>query len=328
MLGSEWFLLTSYSVPLTSVITLATLVLTTVIVFRLFSKRQVNDFGNKFVVITGCDTGFGHETAIRLDKMGVHVLATCLTKEGEQNLKSETSDRLKTFQMDVTNSQQIKDIYEKVKEILPLGQGLWGLVNNAGVYFTAPIEWTPLTKSKRAADVNLWGLMDVTKTFLPLVKKASGRVVNLSSALGRTTLPQSASYSITKYGVEAFSDALRREMRPWGVQVSSIEPGLFKTPLSDAERNIHSLQELWDALSPDLKQEYGEKRLENIKNGMRIVLGSQACADTYKVVDAIVDALKSQRPQARYVLGFDAKLYNLISLLPTSIGDRLLPKFL
>ena len=82
---------------------------------------------------------------------------------------------------------------------------------------------------------------------------------------GRTTLPQSAGYSITKYGVEAFSDALRREMRPWGVQVSIIEPGLFKTPLSDAERNIHSLQGLWDALSPDLKQEYGENRLENSK---------------------------------------------------------------
>ena len=83
--------------------------------------------------------------------------------------------------------------------------------------------------------------------------------------VGRTTLPRLASYSITKYGVEAFSDALRREMRPWGVQVSIIEPGLFKTPLSDAERSIHSLQELWDALSPDLKQEYGEKRLENSK---------------------------------------------------------------
>ena len=83
--------------------------------------------------------------------------------------------------------------------------------------------------------------------------------------VGRTTLPQSASYSITKYGVEAFSDALRREMRPWGVQVSIIEPGLFKTPLSDAERNIHSLQGLWDVLSPDLKQEYGENRLENSK---------------------------------------------------------------
>ena len=83
--------------------------------------------------------------------------------------------------------------------------------------------------------------------------------------VGRTTLPQSASYSITKYGVEAFSDALRREMRPWGVQVNIIELGLFKTPLSDAERNIRSLQGLRDALSPDLKQEDGEKRLENSK---------------------------------------------------------------
>ena len=84
-------------------------------------------------------------------------------------------------------------------------------------------------------------------------------------AIGRVSLPRAAGYSITKYGVQAFSDALRREMRPWGVQVSIIEPGLFKTALSDAERNIQSLQELWDALSPELKQEYGEKRLEKSK---------------------------------------------------------------
>ena len=98
-------------------------VILTVIIFKSFSKRQVSNLGNKYVFITGCDSGFGHETAIRLDKMGVCVLATCLTKEGEQSLKSVTSDRLKTFQMDVTNSQQIKDVYEKVKEILPSGQG-------------------------------------------------------------------------------------------------------------------------------------------------------------------------------------------------------------
>ena len=84
-------------------------------------------------------------------------------------------------------------------------------------------------------------------------------------AIGRVSLPRFAGYCITKYGVQAFSDALRREMRPWGVQVSIIEPGLFKTALTDAERNIHSVQELWDALSPELKQEYGEKRLEKSK---------------------------------------------------------------
>ena len=79
------------------------------------------EFLNSLSVLLLC--GFGHEKAILLDKTGVHVLATCLTKEGEQNLKSETSDRLKTFQMDVTNSQQIKDIYKKVREIVPSRQG-------------------------------------------------------------------------------------------------------------------------------------------------------------------------------------------------------------
>ena len=114
--------LTSFSFPIVGVITFAAVILTGII-FRSFSKRHLSDLGYKYVLITGCDTGFGYETAIRLDKMGVHVLATCLTKEGEQNLKSETSDRLETFQMDVTNSQQIKDTYEKVKEIVPSGKG-------------------------------------------------------------------------------------------------------------------------------------------------------------------------------------------------------------
>ena len=85
--------------------------------------RSNIDLKGKHVLITGCDHGFGRETAILLDKMGVCVLATCLTKEGEQSLKSVTSDKLKTFQMDVTNSQQIKDVYsEVIREIPPGGR--------------------------------------------------------------------------------------------------------------------------------------------------------------------------------------------------------------
>lgn len=85
----------------------------------LWKKNETRlNISGKYVLITGCDSGFGRETAIRLGKMGVHVLATCLTKEGEQSLKSGTSDRLKTFLMDVTSSQQIDDVFEKVKEVL------------------------------------------------------------------------------------------------------------------------------------------------------------------------------------------------------------------
>ena len=90
---------------------------------KFFAKGKVENLHAKYVFITGCDSGFGRETAIRLDKMGVHVLAACLTKQGAQDLKSMTSGKLKTFQMDVTDSQQIKDVFEQVKNLLPSGQG-------------------------------------------------------------------------------------------------------------------------------------------------------------------------------------------------------------
>jgi len=91
---------------------------------KVLAKRKVKNLHTKYVFITGCDSGFGRDTAIRLDKMGVHVLAACLTKQGAQDLKSITSDKLKTFQMDVTDSQQIKDVFRQVKNLLPSGQGI------------------------------------------------------------------------------------------------------------------------------------------------------------------------------------------------------------
>ena len=96
-------------------------ILSIYLVTCLFGRKKI-DIKGKFVLITGCDTGFGRATAIKLDKMGACVLATCLTKEGEQSLKSETSDKLKTFQMDVTNSKQIKDVYEEIKEAISPGK--------------------------------------------------------------------------------------------------------------------------------------------------------------------------------------------------------------
>ena len=90
---------------------------------KILSKRKVQHLHTKYVLITGCDTGFGRETAIRLDKIGVHTLATCLTVDAAQELKSMTSDRLRTFLVDVTDSSQIKGVCEQVKKLLPSGQG-------------------------------------------------------------------------------------------------------------------------------------------------------------------------------------------------------------
>lgn len=246
------------------------------------------------------------------------MLATCLTKEGAQDLKAVTSDKLKTFQMDVTNSQQIKDVYSEIKkEISPAG--LWGLVNNAGILYLCPIEWTPLDVFKRSADVNLWGMIDVTKTFLPLVKECKGRVVNLSSISGRFSANCYGSYAVSKYGVEAFSDALRREMHPWGVKVSMLEPGSVLTNICAPDAFERQLRKGWDQLSTELKDEYGEQYLNRV---IEVVKNIYRTSDVSHVVDAIVDGLTSSSPPDRYVIGRDARyLFIPFIYFPASVGD-------
>ncbi|KAM7436311.1 Retinol dehydrogenase 5 [Porites harrisoni] len=293
----------------------------TLSLFYYFKPRAKLNVKGKYVLITGCDSGFGRLTAIALDKMGVCVLATCLTKEGEQSLKSVTSDKLKTFQLDVTNSEQIKDVYDKVKYLVESETGgLWGLVNNAGIAYAMPIDWTPMSIFKRTADVNLWGAIEVTKTFLPLIKKVQGRVVNVSSVGGRISLSLFSHYSVAKYGVEAFSDALRREMYPWGVKVSILEPGAFHTNiLSNLAKNF---KDRWEALDDHVKEEYGEEYLNGAFNSIKEFPQSDRLD---KVVNAVVEALTSQAPRDRYPVGLDCRLIiTMASWLPTSAMDFIL----
>ena len=127
---------------------------------KILAKRKVQNLHTKYVFITGCDSGFGRDIAIRLDKMGVHVLAACLTKQGAQNLKlkSTTSSKLKTFQMDVTDSQQIKDVFRQVKNLLPSGQGkekimLGGKIKMTGVVLTITRIILVVNPAKRKQNV-------------------------------------------------------------------------------------------------------------------------------------------------------------------------------
>lgn len=288
---------------------------------KILNKGKVQHLHTKYVLITGCDTGFGREIAIRLDKIGVHVLAACLNVDAAHELKSMTSDRLRTFVMDVTDSSQIKDVFEQVKKLLPSGQGLWGLVNNAGLFLIAPFEWTSIGHVKRMADVNIWGMMEVTKTFLPLLKKSQGRIVNMSSMAGRLSIPFESGYCVTKYGVEALSDALRRELSPWGVLVSMIEPGGHKTGIFNEKVFSKNMHDLWDELSPELKKDYGEQYRDKVIS-QTIKTMSTKPSDPSPVVDAILDALTSLRPHKRYIVGEDAKWLIFLSYLPAFVLDR------
>ncbi|NXK71040.1 RDH1 dehydrogenase, partial [Sylvietta virens] len=136
--------------------------------------------------------------------------------------------------------------------------GLFGLVNNAGVSGAiGPTEWMDIEDFRGVLAVNALGAIEVTLRLLPLLKRARGRVVNTSSVLGRVSA-NGGGYCPSKFCIEAFSDSLRRDMRHFGVKVSVVEPGFFKTNVTDLEALEASLRQRWERLGPDTRTSYGE----------------------------------------------------------------------
>ncbi|XP_076776653.1 retinol dehydrogenase 16-like [Arvicanthis niloticus] len=285
-------------------------------------RMVVSHLYDKYVFITGCDSGFGNLLARQLDRRGMKVLAACLMEEGAEQLRSKTSERLETVTLDVTKTETTVAVTQWVKEHVG-NRGLWGLVNNAGIStFSGPNEWMNKQNFATVLDVNLLGMIEVTLSMLPLVRKARGRVVNVSSIIGRVSLV-GGGYCISKYGVEAFSDSLRRELSYFGVKVAIIEPGFFLTDMTSSARVISNVQMLWDQTSSGIREIYGEKYLASY---LKMLSGlDQRCnQDLSLVTDCMEHALTACHPRTRYSAGWDAKLFFLpFSYLPTSLADAL-----
>ncbi|XP_003217008.1 17-beta-hydroxysteroid dehydrogenase type 6 [Anolis carolinensis] len=294
-------------------------------VIRFYRERQtVENLGEKYVFITGCDSGFGNQVAKQLDIQGLRVLAACLTQEGAEELERLTSDRLKTTILDVTSTESVKAASEWVKGIVG-NKGLWGLVNNAGILrTTCPNEWLTKEDFEKVLNVNLLGLIDVTLQMLPLLRKAKGRVVNVASILGRLSF-YGGGYCPSKYGVEAFSDSLRRELSPFGVKVSVIEPGYFKTPMTNVQDTLNYLENHWISVTQEIKDSYGQTYFTNLYKLLREDLTSRCNTNLFLVTDCMEHALTSKHPRTRYSAGWDAQFFFIpLSYLPTALMDLIL----
>ncbi|KAM3935123.1 retinol dehydrogenase 7-like [Leptodactylus fuscus] len=297
-----------------------------ILLYRWYKQSlMLENVTDKYVFITGCDTGFGNLLAKQLDKRGMKVLAACLTDHGAKNLKKETSSRLQTILLDVTDSKSVRSAAEIVSNTVGK-TGLWGLVNNAGTIIFGPNEWQTKENFVKVLNVNLIGMVDVTLQLLPLVRKAQGRIVNVSSAFGR--LSSVGGYCISKYGVEAFSDSLRRELRDFGVKVSIIEPGGFITPATlSVDMYINSLKRLWENLPNEVKDSYGKQYYEQYEKNLKALLKT-ASPKTYQVPDCMEHALTAVYPWTRYSPGWDCKLIYLpLSYLPTVLSDYVMARF-
>ncbi|XP_040284256.1 D-beta-hydroxybutyrate dehydrogenase, mitochondrial [Bufo bufo] len=287
--------------------------------------------GNKAVLVTGCDSGFGFSLAKHLHDKGFTVFAGCLLKNkgdaGVKELDSMNSDRMKTIQLNVVKDEEVNRAVEIIKENLKDAQkGLWGLVNNAGISTFGEVEFSSMETYKEVAEVNLWGTVRTTKACLPLIRRAKGRVVNISSMMGRMANTARSPYCITKFGVEAFSDCLRYEMHPLGVKVSVIEPGNFiaATSLYSQGKIKEIAEKMWKDLPETVKNDYGRKYFDDKIAKMHTYCNSGS-TDTSSVMNAITHALTAPTPYTRY---HPMDYYwwirmQIMTHLPGAISDRI-----
>jgi NAD(P)-dependent dehydrogenase (short-subunit alcohol dehydrogenase family) len=268
------------------------------------------------VVITGASTGIGEATALELDRRGFQVFAGVRTAEAGKRLQSLASPLLTPLLLDVTDAAQIAAAVEFVRGKIG-GQGLAGLVNNAGIAISGPLEILPLADFRRQLEVNVTGQLAVIQAFIPLLRLCRGRIVNVTSINGALAAPYLGPYAASKFALEAMSDALRIELRQWGIKVIVVAPGAVKTPIWD--KSAAKAEKITQSVSPE-----GMKLYEaDLEVWRKVVLDVAQKADPVEtVVDKIVHALTSPRPRARYYLHFSQRfLCRGFKILPESLRD-------
>ncbi|XP_029507272.2 retinol dehydrogenase 7-like isoform X2 [Oncorhynchus nerka] len=282
---------------------------------------EVENVKEKYVFVTGCDSGFGNLLCKRLDRRGFRVIAGCLTEKGAEDLKRATGPYLKTVLLDVTSTGSIQKAMEYTKQEVG-DNGLWGIVNNAGRSLPmGPTEWMRMEDYTSTLKVNMTGLIEMTLTFLPLIKQAQGRIVNVASVLGRVAA-NGGGYCISKFAVESFSDCLRRDIHYFGIKVCIIEPGFFKTAVTSLDPIERELHRLWNQLTPEVKASYGDKYLEKYIQIQRLIMNASCDSDLSKVTNCMEHALMSSYPRTRYSAGWDAKFgWIPLSYMPSCVID-------
>lgn len=284
---------------------------------HLFPASNVDSHG-KYVLISGCDSGFGNTLAVQLDKQGFHVFAGVYSADSKITLANQLSARATVFQLDITRERDINSAYELIKTKT---NTLHALVNNAGISTGGYVDWITLESIREVMDINFFGHVSMTKTFLPLlIAKGDSRVVNITSVAGFISPPSGSAYCASKYALESFSDSLRREMFPWNLHVSIIEPGIMRTAI--VQKHGQAVREVGLQLPTDVRERWGQEFLtryfENLKKNILV----KWAEDPIKVMRALQHAVTSTAPRIRYRPGWQSKfVYFPLSIIPAWLAD-------
>ncbi|XP_064479863.1 17-beta-hydroxysteroid dehydrogenase type 6-like [Ornithodoros turicata] len=297
-------------------------------------KKAVKTSEKRVVFITGCDTGFGHELVKRLDSEGFQVIAGCLNVscEGATMLREFCSPSLRILRLDVTREDHIRQAAKSIQDELG-SRPLWAVVANAGLMSAGELEWGSTECVRHLFDVNVFGVVNVVKMALPMLRRAptsddaQPRVVIVASVAGRVTYPGLAYYSMSKHAAISFADGLRREMRKWRIKVCTIEPVLYKTRMSQADYIQYTLDQSWQGAPETTREAYGKAYFETFRDRCLEFLERRSRCDVHEVVDCMVNAVTAIRPKPKYFCGGPGdrfRYFLLRKVLSTRAVDRLL----
>lgn len=248
------------------------------------------------VLITGTSTGVGRAAALLLDKKGYRVFAAVRKEKDAESLKHDASENLTTILMDITKGEEIKFAAEIVSKAVG-DEGLVGLVNNAGLLVDGPVEYISLDDLRWQFEVNVFGQIAVTQAFLPLIRKAKGRIVNIGSVGGKIAMPFVSALCASKFALEAFTDALRMELDPWGIEVILVEPGSIASAAPDKVEE--SFQTNVTNMSPEASAMYGDAYKFFVEG---LIRSNRTGMPPEQVAGAILEALEASKPKTRYFL--------------------------
>jgi len=235
----------------------------------------------------------------------------------KQKLLQESSSNLSPVFLDVCNQDSIAKSFDLI--VREEGEFTFSLVNNAGLSLNGPLELLPFTDIKKLLDVNVYGLLSVTKTFLPLIRKSKGKVVNISSGHGLLAIPDKSVYAASKFAVQAISDSLRVELRPFGVSVSSVVVGKVNT--SVLGKILDDRAKMLEKAQPEIVKLYSNL-IEYFDREVKNIPGIEAV----EVAKIIAKALSKPKPKGQYLIGPGTRKMKILSRFPSGMRDNMLYK--
>jgi NAD(P)-dependent dehydrogenase (short-subunit alcohol dehydrogenase family) len=265
---------------------------------------------SKTILITGASTGIGNGAAKELIHRGYTVFGSVRKQEDADRVKVDLGANFIPLIFDVTDQVAVDRAVIEVGAHLK-GQGLGGLINNSGISISGPIELLSIEEIAFNFEVNVFGLLRVTKAFLPLLgaakghASAPGRILNISSVAGKLTAPYMAPYNGSKHAVEGISHTMRKEFKRYGIEVVIIGPGPIQTPIW----NKGSLKRFEGTSYYDSLAKFFGKFISEGKKGMTLEECSRQIADIVEI----------EKPKTRYAI-VDNKFFNWF--LPTHLSDR------